>query len=394
MSEAAPSFDFRRLAVAAYVPSLLFGLGEGAVLPVIPLTVHDLGGSAAIAAAIIMLINIGSLIFNVPASIITARYGERHAIIGAAALGVIAAIVCGFAPHITVFAVGAFLVGISASVFMLARQSYLTEAVPIQFRARALSTLGGVMRIGVFLGPFLGAGAIALWGLRGSFIVFGAALALAGVLGATLEDLPAHGIPAAGAPGATTRSIWREHRRVFLTVGVGILLVSAIRQTRQAVVPLWAAHIGLDPKTTSLIYGIAGGIDMLVFYPAGKVMDQFGRRWVTVPSMLMMAVTMMAIPVTHSAITLTVVSCLLGFGNGIGSGMVMTLGADFSPDIGRTQFLGIWRELSDLGGTAGPALLSAVTALATLGPAIVLSGAVGILAAGVLYRSVPTPARR
>lgn len=183
MSEAAPSFDFRRLAVAAYAPSLLFGLGEGAVLPVIPLTVHDLGGSAAIAAAIIMLINIGSLIFNVPASIITARYGERHAIIGAAALGVVAAIVCGLAPHIAVFAVGAFLVGISASVFMLARQSYLTEAVPIQFRARALSTLGGVMRIRVFLGPFLGAGAIALWGLRGSFIVFGAALALAGVLG-------------------------------------------------------------------------------------------------------------------------------------------------------------------------------------------------------------------
>ena len=49
--------------------------------------------------------------------------------------------------------------------------------------------------------------------------------------------------------------------------------------------PLWADHLGLDAATTSLIYGLAGGIDMLVFYPAGKVMDRKGRTWVAVPSM-------------------------------------------------------------------------------------------------------------
>ena len=53
-------------------------------------------------------------------------------------------------------------------------------------------------------------------------------------------------------------------------------------------VPLWADHLGLDAATTSLIYGLAGGIDMLVFYPAGKVMDRKGRTWVAVPSMLIM----------------------------------------------------------------------------------------------------------
>lgn len=389
MSGAAPAFDFRRLALAAYGPSLLFGLAEGAILPIIPLTVHDLGGTAAVAAAIVMVINIASLLFNVPASVITHRFGERHAIIGASGLGVVGAAVAGLAGTVLALVVGAFLIGISASVFMLARQSYLTEAVPIQFRARALSTLGGVMRVGVFIGPFVGAGAIALWGLRGAFVVFAAAMVLSAVLAATLADLPAHGEPPAGVAGPTTRSVWRDHRQVFLTVGVGILLVSAVRASRQAVVPLWAAHIGLSPQTTSLIYGIAGGVDMLLFYPAGGVMDRLGRRWVTVPSMLIMGVALMAIPLTHTAIGLGVVACLLGFGNGIGSGMVMTLGADYSPDIGRAHFLGIWRELSDLGGTAGPALLAAVTAAAALGTAIVATGVIGFAAAAVLWRSVP-----
>ncbi|WP_265447074.1 MFS transporter [Flexivirga meconopsidis] len=385
---AAPDFDLRRLAIPAYGPSLLFGVAEGAMLPVIPLSARDLGGSVAAAALMITLLNVGSLLFNVPSSMITARYGERHALIGASVVGVLSAACCMLANSLAMFAIGVFLLGVSGSVFMLARQSYLTEAVPAHFRARALSTLGGVSRVGMFAGPFAGAAAMGLWHLRGAYAVCALALAVAGVLGATLQDLPPHPARASAAP-ATVRGVLRDHRKIFLTIGMGVLLVSAIRATRQAVVPLWSEHLGLTAQTASIIYGVAGGIDMLVFYPAGKVMDVFGRRWVTVPSMLVMGLSMMAIPLTHGALTLCLVAGILGFGNGIGSGMVMTLGADYSPDVGRAQFLGIWRELSDAGQTIGPAVLSGVTAAFALGAGIVTSGAVGLAAALVMWRSVP-----
>ena len=45
------------------------------------------------------------------------------------------------------------LLGAASSVYTLARQSYLTEIVPPEMRARALSTLGGTLRIGMFTGP-------------------------------------------------------------------------------------------------------------------------------------------------------------------------------------------------------------------------------------------------
>lgn len=385
-----PDFDLKRLAIPAYGPSLLFGVAEGAMLPVVPLSARDLGGSVASAALMVALLNIGSLLFNVPSSVITAKYGERHAIIGASFVGVAAAAVCMAANTLVLFGVGAFLMGISGSVFMLARQSYLTEAVPAHYRARALSTLGGVMRVGMFIGPFAGAAAMGLWHLRGAYAVCVVALAIAGVAGATLHDLPAHtdGTDRAKS-AATVRGVARDYKRIFLTVGMGILLVAMIRATRQAVIPLWAEHLGLSAQTISVIAGIASGIDMLVFYPAGKVMDVFGRRWVTVPSMLVMGISMMAIPLTHGAVLLCVVACVLGFGNGIGSGMVMTLGADFSPSVGRAQFLGIWRELSDAGATLGPVVLSLVTAAAALVAGIVVSGVFGLLAAAVMWWSVP-----
>ena len=152
------SFSLRKIALPAFGPSFLFGLGEGAILPVIALTVRQLGGSVALAALMVTLIGIGSLVSNIPASMITTRYGERWAIVGAAAWGASAMALCVLAGSLWAFGIGAFMVGMSAAVFGLARQSYLTEAVPFHFRARALSTLGGVMRIGLFVGPFVAAG--------------------------------------------------------------------------------------------------------------------------------------------------------------------------------------------------------------------------------------------
>lgn len=68
----------KRIAVPAFGPSLLFGVGEGAILPIIPLMARDLGASVPVAALVIALIGIGSLLNNIPASVITARWGSAR----------------------------------------------------------------------------------------------------------------------------------------------------------------------------------------------------------------------------------------------------------------------------------------------------------------------------
>ncbi len=394
-----PDFSFRKIAIPAFGPSLLFGLGEGAILPIVALSVRDLGGSVALAALMVTLIGIGSLVCNIPASILTTRYGGRWAIVGAGVWCAIAMAICMLVPHLAAFAVGVFMIGMAGAVFGLARQSYFTEAVPFHYRARALSTLGGVMRIGLFIGPFIGAAVIPFAGLPGAYGVGCVALILAAVVALRMPELPgdhhATVVTAEPAPRPPTiGAVTAGHAKIFLTVGIGALLVSAVRASRQAVVPLWAEQIGLDAATTSLIYGLAGGIDMLVFYPAGKVMDRKGRNWVAVPSMIVMGVSLLAMPFTHGAKTLLLAALLLGFGNGIGSGMIMTLGADYSPSAGRPHFLGLWRLMSDLGSTGGPAVLAGVTALLSLASGIWCTALLAFGAGAVLWYWIPRTAKR
>ena len=64
-----------------------------------------------------------------------------------------------------------------------------------------------------------------------------------------------------------------KHRHVLLTLGIGILVISAARATRQSIVPLWAESIGIDAATTVVIFGISQ-VDMPLFYPGGAIMDR------------------------------------------------------------------------------------------------------------------------
>jgi MFS family permease len=387
-------FRLRSVAISAFAPATLFGLAEGAMLPAIAPSAFDRGASASVVALVGALLGIGSIVTNIPAGVLAARVGERRAMLIAAAVTILGLGLCilhlgrGTGP-LVVYSLGVLLIGAASSVYGLARQSYLTEMVPVQMRARALSTLGGTMRIGVFLGPFLGAGATALWGLSGPYCIGIAAVIAAAVIVQRVPDLELGEEHRVAAAQVTTWRVLKHYWPMFLTLGSGVMLLSAIRQARQVVIPLWAHHLGLSPATSSLIYGVAGAVDALTFYPAGRVMDMHGRRWVAVPCVVIIGVSFVLMPLTQGVLTLTLVAMLMGFGNGIGSGIVMTLGADTSPAIGRLTFLGIWREVSDVGTSVGPLILSVITALAGLATGIAASGGIGFAAAVALWIWIP-----
>lgn len=330
---------------------------------------------------------LGQVVGDLPAGWLAERAGERRAMVFASLFAVVALVVCLAATTVWVLAAGVAATGLSAAVWGVARQAYVTDVASPEIRARALSTLGGVTRIGMFLGPFLGAGAVAVAGTDGAYAVHLITALLTVVVLHRLPDARA-AMGAAASPIGPLRAI-RDHAKVLRTLGMGILLIGAVRASRQVVIPLWADHIGLDATTTSLIFGLSGAVDMLLFYPAGYVMDRFGRAHVAVPSMFVLGLSHLLLPLSPTIAPLLAVSLLLGIGNGMGSGIIMTLGADASPAEGRSAFLGAWRLFADAGSIAGPLVISGVTTAVALGPAIAAMGVVGLGAAALLARITP-----
>lgn len=415
-----PMFPFRSVVLGAFLPTFIYDIGIGAMLPIIAPAAVSRGADLALAGVLAALVPIGQILADVPAGAFAARVGDRRAMLAAGSVAILAFAGAALSPGLITLGLAILAVGCSSAVFHLARHSYLTDITPPLKRARVMSTLGGVHRIGQFLGPFVGALVLQGGELHHVFVL-GAGTAAAAVVTLILarDRRPkvrdddgrrtagghaGRGAPAgrqgastgAGSradgsplPAPTLAGVLRAHHRVLTSLGVAVLLVGSVRGARQTVIPLWGEHLGLDPAVISLIFGLAGGVDMLLFYPAGKVMDHLGRLWVGVPAMLVMGAGMVALPFTTGTASLAVVAGVLGLGNGMSSGILMTLGSDVAPASGRAQFLGMWRVLSDTGAAAGPLIVSGGAALGSLAAGIWATGVLGPSAAAALARWVP-----
>jgi MFS family permease len=380
----------RAVAVSAYGPTLLGSTGAGAVSPIIAISARELGASVGVAALLVGAVGLGQLLGDLPSGALAARIGERRALLVAAVVEAVGMLVAALADSLPMLFAGVLVIGLAGSLFGLARQAYLTEAVPVAMRARALSTLGGVHRIGYFIGPFIGAVVVARWGIESAYLVGGIASLCAFVLVLITPDITAstHRVATAGPP-LSVASVLMRHRHVLLTLGTGAMSVAGARAVREALVPLWAESVGLSPAETSLVFGVAGALDMALFYPSGWLMDRYGRVAAAVPSMVVLGLGMMLLPLATTLVAVTAAATVLGVGNGLGAGLIMTLGADASPDDGRAQFLGGWRLCADVGRAAGPLTLSALTAVMSLGASSVVLGVGALIGAGWLRVWVP-----
>ena len=408
MSDTETGFRFRSIALPALLPSLLFAIGEGSIIPIIPAIAQDLGAGLAFAGFIAAMIMVGELIGDIPSGWIVSRIGERRAMVGASLVSIIGVTTCIVASGPWMLGVGIFLLGLSTATFALARHAFMTTFVPLQYRARALSTLGGTFRAGWFVGPFIAAGLIAL--TAHAAIVFWVHLGCAVIVIVLLMVMPDPTAAAAarqGAPGwhetegeqlvageshGLFRTIW-NFRGVLVRLGTGVAIVGALRASRSVILPLWAVSLGLPESTTALIIGLGGAMDFALFYASGQVMDRFGRLWSVVPSMLGMGIGLFVLAFTHdlqNAVGWFIgITAVTGLANGIGSGILMTLGADLAPKNDPAPFLGAFRFTGDAGTAAAPLLVSLVVAVATLSLSTAIIGVIGVLGAGLMLRYVP-----
>jgi MFS family permease len=370
-----------------FTPSLLFGIAEGGLLPIIPASAQAMGASLPTAGIILGLVMIGTLFADIPAARLINILGERKAMMSAAAVASLGILLASIATALWVLGLGVFILGASVAVFGLARHSYLTEVVPYSHRARALSILGGVFRAGHFIGPLIGAALIVLIDLQAVYwnaVVFCAlaALILIFIKPDRMPDTPAT------VPGGTWKVAKRESKKLA-TLGVTSAIIGGLRTARLVGLPLWALSIGMPPATIALYMGIAGALDLALSYSSGQIMDRFGRRWSALPTLLGLSLTFSLLTLASDETTFLAVALLMSLANGVGSGIILVIGADLAPKGERNEFLASYRLLVDSGVAAAPLVISGVTALLGLSIAMFTVSGLGIVGALMAYRYVP-----
>ncbi len=397
MSSESEKSLLRGLWMRVYVPNLLIATGQGAMIPVLVFAADRVHASPAAAGLVVALNGFGTMIFDLPSGRIIARLGERNATRISAALLGLGILGCFFARSFPLFVCSLLVQAAGWALWSLVRLTHLSRVAPALVRGRALSLFGGVIRAGNVIGPFLYVVIVGRSDVNGAFLIYLACVAIGFTWQVMARDRTDHAASHTKTAPVQTLRILSDNRRVFATAGVGVLGISLLRGSRNAIIPLWAAHLGLSAAQASTIFAFSSLIDLAFFYPAGVVSDRWGRKAVAIPCMVVLSVGHILVPFSHAFSTLFLVALVLGFGNGMGSGIVMTLGADFTPAVGRSSFLAVWRLVSDGGTAVGPLVDSGIVAagaIAFAGPVLGLLGfAMAIVVALRLDESAPNRQR-
>lgn len=381
----------RPLWTQVYLPNLILATGQGAMLPILIYAARAVHASPAMATVVVAINSLGTMAFDLPSGRIVARLGEWRSGWIAVFTLIVGLLGCLLARSVPVLALSVFVQAAGWAVWSLVRLTHLSRVAPVFARGRALSLFGGVIRTGNVLGPLLFVAISRRDDTSPAFLLF----IVCAVVGFAWSVLARDRGDRAGASESSERvgslRVLRDHRHGFATSGVGALGISLLRGSRVAMVPLWAAHLGLSSSTAATIYALSSLVELALFYPAGIVSDRWGRRAVVLPCLLMLSIGHGLLPLSDSFGTLMAVALVLGLGNAMGSGVVMTLGADLTPEVGRASFLAVWRTISDGGTAAGPLIDSAIVALASItlvGPVV---GAVGLTCAAAMARWLEEP---
>ena len=327
------------------------------------------------------------MLSDVPSGLLVARFGDKAVMVIGLLLLLIMAVGCAITKSPWLLGFLALGFGAGAGMFLLARLTFITETVQLNQRGRVISVMAGLHRAGALVGPLVGGFTAELIGYEPVFV--GAAMLFAICLVTVMIFSKGSRRSREKRKTVPIRQIIGAQRHTFMTAGVVMVMLSFLRHGRVLMIPLVGVSLGLGETEVGLAFSLSSLVDMLMFFPAGLILDHAGRKYALAPSLFFLGTAIVLLPLATGFVQFCAIAMLAGLGNGFGTGIFMTLGGDFSPPNGRSEFLGVWRLVGDAGGALGPFFMGTIASATTLAVASAWTGGLAIIGLIILFRYVP-----
>jgi DHA1 family multidrug resistance protein-like MFS transporter len=266
-------------------------LGFGAVIPVLPLYAGSFGVSQTAIGMTVAVYGVARLVTAIPAGRVADWFGRRSALALGGLISAAGNLWCAWAGSFTELVVARFVAGAGAGVTLTAGMIVLADITTTARRGRVMAIYQGTFLFAVGIGPFPGGFLAEHYGLDVPFLVYGLSSLVAAGIGwfAVAETRPA-AIPAVADTPEPTRYIG-QLRAVLSAPGFrlagAISFTGAVARTGAlfTLIPLIGTiQLGLSATQIGFSMGVGSILGVMVTYPAGMLVDRWGRKAVIVPA--------------------------------------------------------------------------------------------------------------
>ena len=404
--------SLRGLPRETYVLALVafcVALGFGIVVPAVPLFALQFGVGTTAAGAVVSAFALMRLVSGLAGGRLVDRVGERVALLAGLGVVAVSSLLAGLAVSYPQLLVLRGVGGIGSAVFTIAATTLLLRVAVAAQRGQTQSVYRGGFLLGGIVGPALG-GAVVGVSLRAPFFLYAATLVLAAVAAATL--LPrGSGPPASaaavgpevgvgvGADDGPPDAVVEEPRRTSVSTALrspayraalaGNFAVGfSVLGVRSTVVPLLVVQdLDLAPGWIGVAFTVAALVQAVLLLPAGKAVDEVGRRPTLVVGGLLSALALLGLAAATGPVSLLLAMTVFAAGASLlGVAPAAIVGDVVEGKGGRP--VAVWQMSSDLGSVVGPLAAGLLIDRASYEVALVASATV---VAGCALRGLRMP---
>lgn len=363
------------LALVAFCVALGFGI----VVPAVPLFALEFGVGTTAAGAVVSAFALMRLVSGVAAGRFVDRVGERLALLAGLGVVAISSLLAGLAVSYPQLLVLRGLGGVGSAVFTISSTSLLLRVAAAAQRGRTQSIYRGGFLVGGIVGPAFGGAVIAL-SIRAPFFLYAGTLLLAMVAAATLLPKPpprattggAEAAPAPRTPLATALADPAYRAALAGNFAIGYSLFGV----RSTLVPLLVVEgLDLGPGWIGAAFTLGALVQTALLLPAGRAVDEVGRRPTLVLGGLLTAAGLVALAVSTGPVSLLLAMTVLACGGALLGVAPAAIVGDVVQGRGGTA-IAVWQMSSDLGAVVGPLAAGVLVDRGSFALALLVSAAV------------------
>ena len=249
---------------------LTWGIGEGMFIYFYPIYLQQLGANTMAIAGIFGLFGLAMMVAHIPAGHLADRLGRKPLLVVAWVVGILAALVMGFALTLPVFIVGMLLYGLTAFVTS-PMNSYVTAARGKMSPVRAMTLVSAAYSLGAILGPISGGWIGARIGLRSVYLISAGVFVVSTVILFFLHPQPRD----VHDPATPPESLWKNTRFIsFLGI---IFLAMFVMYLPQPLTPRFLQNErGLSLQSIGLLGSIGNLGNTLLALVLGQIVARSG----------------------------------------------------------------------------------------------------------------------
>jgi len=365
-------------------------LGFGSIVPALALYARSFGVTQSAIGLAIAAYGLARFLIAVPAGRLADALGRRATLAVGGVVSALGNLLCALAPTYPAFVGARFVAGAGAALVLTTGLIVLADISTPSNRGRMMSVYQGVFIFAVGIGPFPGGLLATHWGLAAPFFAYAATSLLASIVAwlAIPETRPAR--PAGELE--TAEVSFRVQLRL-LTAHPGFLLVSLIAFVNAVartgalfnIIPILARdRLALDPDRIGFGLALASVVGLALAYPAGVLVDRYGRKIIIVPSTILSGVSLVLFLAAPTYAWFLVACAAWSVAMGISGAAPAAYAADTAPGGMNAAALSTYRMLADLGYVVGPIALGLAADLAGASAALA-SAAVMLTAVALLF---------